>query len=63
MNIVKHRDKRVSVTLSPDEARKLFLLVRQGRIALVREHPDYDSTCALDFLRAVEQPGPLPKPV
>lgn len=51
MRITAHRNGDYTVNLRPEEAEKLFRLIRAGRRTLCAESPNYDPCFALDLLR------------
>lgn len=55
MKVVKHRDKSVSVTFSPEEIGELWGLLREGRRAHVKQYVRYDGEFALSLMAEIGQ--------
>ena len=53
-NVIRHRDGSISTKLTEEERAMLWRLVREGRRYIIATEPEFDSSFALDFMRAIE---------
>ena len=53
MNITKHRDGRVSITLDKEEQGRLWGLVREGRRQHFKQYGNYNSEFAFALMRSL----------